>query len=127
MRETHAAQHVRSLGELNVGVPDDLYSIAPWVEEIEKWAGQGLDACVGQCLADGLFVIDDESKMTALVGWLCTALLERNELVAEIDEGCGIALASKLEGNNASVESQSSFDVTDLQSDMVETYGTCFL
>ena len=65
--------------------------------------------------------------MTALVGWLCTALLERNELVAEIDEGCGIALASKLEGNNASVESQSSFDVTDLQSDMVETYGTCFL
>ena len=117
---------MRGLGELNVGVTDDFYTIAPRVQEIEKRAGQGLDACVGQRLADGLLVIDDKAKMTAVVGSLRAALLERNELVAKIDKGSSSALASKLEVEQAAVESQSGFDVTDLQRDMIEPYNTCF-
>lgn len=65
--------------------------------------------------------------MTAIMGGLRTALLERKELVAQIDERCCSALASKLEVKNATIESQRSFDVTDLQSDMIETHDTCFL
>ena len=40
VRETHAAQHVRRLGELDVGVADDLDPIAPRVQEIEERTGQ---------------------------------------------------------------------------------------
>jgi hypothetical protein len=112
---------------LNVGVSDDLDSIAPRVQEIEKRAGQRLDACVGQCRADGLLVIDDQSKMTAIVGGLCTAPLEHHELVTEVDERCRIGLASKFEFDNATVEGQRSVNVTDLQGDMIETHGTRFL
>jgi hypothetical protein len=65
--------------------------------------------------------------MTAIVGGLRTALLERNKLVAQIDERCCSALASKFEVENATVESQRSFNVTDLQSDVIETHGTRFL
>jgi hypothetical protein len=57
---------MRGLGELNVGVTDDFYTIAPRVQEIEKRAGQGLDTCVGQRPADGPLVIDDKAKMTAV-------------------------------------------------------------
>src|ERR1700681_615848 len=127
MRQTHATQHIWCFGELNVGVADDLDSIAPRVQEIEKRAGQDLDASVGQRLADGLLVIDDQSKMTASVGGLRTALLERNELVTQIDERCCIALASQFEVEEATVESQRSVNVADLQSDMIETHGARFL
>src|ERR1700682_1938318 len=104
MRQSHAAQHVRRFGELNVVVPDDLYPVAPGIEKVEKRSRQGLDARVDQCLMSDLLVIDDKSKMTAVVGGLCPALLERNELVPEIDECHGIAFASKFEVEHATVE-----------------------
>jgi hypothetical protein len=44
MRQPHAAQHVRCLGELDVVVADDLYTVAPRIEEIEKLTGQRVDA-----------------------------------------------------------------------------------
>jgi hypothetical protein len=59
--------------------------------------------------------------MTPIVGGLCTALLECKELVSQIDEGHRIAFASKFKIEQATVESQSRFDVTDLESDMIET------
>jgi hypothetical protein len=34
MRQSHAAQHVRRLGELKVVVADNLYAVAPWVEKV---------------------------------------------------------------------------------------------
>jgi len=67
---THAAQDVRRLGELDVVVADDLYTVAPWVEEIEKLTWQRFYARLRQGVAHGLFVIDNESKMTAVVGGL---------------------------------------------------------
>ena len=37
MRQAHAAQYVRRLGELDVVVADDLDAVAPRIEEVEKW------------------------------------------------------------------------------------------
>ena len=65
--------------------------------------------------------------MAVIVGWLGTALLQREELVAQIDEGRSLALAAKLEVEQANIEGQSLFDVTDLESDMIETDGARFL
>jgi hypothetical protein len=39
MRQPHAAQDVRRLSELDIVIADDLYAVAPGVEEIEKLAG----------------------------------------------------------------------------------------
>src|SRR5207245_2688154 len=102
---------------------DDLDAVAPRVPEIEKPTRQRLHARLGQRLADRLLVIDHEAEMTAVVGGLGTALLERDELVAEIDEGRILALAAKLEIEQAAVERQSLLDITDLESDMIEADG----
>ena len=113
MRQSHAAQHVRGLGELDVRVADNLYAIAPRVEKVEKRAGQRLDPRVGQRFADGLLVVDHKTKMAPLVSGLSTAFLQCEELVAQIDEGRSAALAPKLEIEQSTVESQSLFEITD--------------
>src|SRR5215470_16531032 len=77
MREAHTAQHVRSLRELNVGVADDLDAIAPRVDEIEKRAGQRFDSRLGQCLADKLFVVDNQAEVSPVISGLRTAFLQR--------------------------------------------------
>src|SRR5215468_6181747 len=84
--EAHAAQHVGGLGELDVVVADDLDAVAPGIAEIEEAPGQRLDAGLGQRLADRFLVVDHQPEMTAVVGRLRAALLQRDELVAEIDE-----------------------------------------
>src|SRR5687767_1205950 len=126
MRQSHAAQHIRRFGELNILVADDLYAVAPRVEKVEKRSGQRRDACIGQRFASDLLVIDDKSKMAPIVGGLCTASLECNELVSQIDEGHRIAFASKLKIEQATVERESRFDVTDLESDMIEPHHARF-
>ncbi len=120
----HAAQHVRRLRELDVVVADDLDAVAPGVAEVEEAARQRLDARLDQRVAHGLLVVDDEAEMTAVVGGLLAALLQRDELVAQIDEGRGLALAAQREIEQAAVERQGLFDVADLQSDVIETDGT---
>ena len=74
--EAHAAQHVRRLGELDVRVADDLDPVAPGIEEVEKRAGQRLDAGFGERLANGFLVVDDEAEVAAVVGGLPAALLQ---------------------------------------------------
>jgi hypothetical protein len=44
----------------------------------------------------------------------------------QINEGRGGALAPKLEIEQATVESQNLFDITDFERYVVETNGTCF-
>jgi hypothetical protein len=126
MGQSHTAQHVRRLGELNIVVADNLYAVAPRVEKVEKRAGQRLDPSVGQCLADCILVVDHKSKMAALVSGLSTALLQCEELVAQIDEGRSGALAPKFEVEQSTIERQSLFDITDLERYMIETNGTRF-
>src|SRR2546428_5067788 len=121
MRESHAAQHIRRLGELNILVADDLDAVAPRVEKVEKRSREGLDSRVAQCFAGGFLIIDYKSKVTPIVGGLRATLLERKELVSEVDEGHRIAFASKFEIEQAGVESQSRFDVTHFEGDMIES------
>lgn len=89
--------------------------------------GSGSIAGVSQRFADSVLIIDHKAKMAVIVGWLGAALLQREELVAQIDEGRCLALAAKLEVEQATIEGQSLFDVTNFDSDMVETDGTRFL
>src|SRR5215469_17867834 len=126
MREPHAAQHVRRLGELDVVVADDLYAVTPGVAEIEEPAGQRMDARRRQRAAHRVLVVDHETEMTAVVGGLGAALLQREELIAQIDERRGLALAAQFEVEQAAVERQRLLDVADLESDVVETDGARF-
>src|SRR5262249_6146673 len=103
--------------------------IAPGVEEIEEAAGQRLDAGCRERAANRVLVVDHEAEMAAVVGRLLTALLQRQELVAQIDEGRGLALAAQLEIEQAAGEGERLLDIADLESDMVETDGArlpCF-
>ena len=100
MRQPHAAQDVRGLGELDVRVADDLDAVAPRVEEVEKRTRQRLDAGVGERGADGLLVVDDESDVTAVVGRLAAALLQREELVAQVDERGSLVLLRSSKANS---------------------------
>src|SRR5262249_44937559 len=104
MGEPHPAQHVPGLGELDVVVAEDLYSVAPRVAEIEEGAGQRLDARRRQRTAHRVLVVDHESKMTAVVGGLGAAFLQREELIAQVDEGRGLALAAQFELEQTTVE-----------------------
>jgi hypothetical protein len=63
-------QHVWRLGELDVVIADDLYAVAPGIEEIEKLTGQRFHARLRQCTADRFLIIDNESKMPTVVGGL---------------------------------------------------------
>src|SRR6516164_5749046 len=97
MRQSHAAQHVRRLGELNVVVADNLYAVAPGVEKVEKRSGQRLDPRVYQRFADGTLVVDHKSDMAAFISGLSEALLQREKLVPKINEGRSDSFAAKLE------------------------------
>ena len=86
MGQTHAAQHVWRLGELDFLIANNLDAIAPGVEKVEKRARQRFDPRPSQCLADGFLVVDHKPKMTSIVGWLRSAFLQGKELVAQIDK-----------------------------------------
>src|SRR5262249_15930819 len=74
-----------------------------------------------QRAAHRVLVVDHETKMTAVVGGLGAALLQREELVAQIDEGRGLALAAQFEVEQATVECQRLLDIADLEGNMVQT------
>src|SRR5262249_33392877 len=52
--------------------------------------------------------------------------LQRQELVAQIDERHGLALAAQFELEQATVKCQRLLDIADLEGDMVETDGARF-
>src|SRR6478672_3626658 len=80
----------------------------------------------GDAAADCVLVVDHETKMTAVVGALGAALLQREELIAQIDERRGLALAAQFELEQAAIERQRLLDIADLESDVVETDGARF-
>ena len=76
-------------------------------------------AGLGQDRANRLFVIDDEAEMSPVVRRLRSACLKGQELIAEIDEGHGVALAAQFEVEQATVEGERLVDVADFEGDMV--------
>ena len=111
------------LGELDVVVADDLDAVAPGIAKIEEGSVDQGDSGGVERLAGRLLVIDHQAEMAAVVRRLPAALLQGDELVAQIDEGHGVGLAAQVEGEETAVERQRLFDVPDLQCDMVEADG----
>src|SRR6185369_5452630 len=120
VREPHSAQHAGCLGELDVVVSDDLDAIAPRVAKIEEAPFERGDTSRLELLAGRFLVIDNQTEMATVISGLFTAPLQRNELIAQVDEGHGIAFAPQLECEEAAVERQRLLDVADLERDMVE-------
>ena len=61
--------------------------------------------------------------MTAVIGGLFASRLQRDELVAKIDEGHRPALATQLKVEDAAVECQRLLDIPDFQRYMVQADG----
>src|SRR6202040_1813345 len=121
--QAHAAQNVWSLGELDIVIAHNLDAIAPGVAEIEKRTADRLDPRHLEGGARRLLVIDNEADMTAVIGGLFASRLQRDELVAKIDEGHRPALATQLKVEDAAVECQRLLDIPDFQRYMVQADG----
>ena len=91
--ETHPLEHTRALRELNRPIVDDLPVIPPWIEEVV--IADHPRACVTGTTYDLGLVVDDEPVVPCRdrVG----GALEREELVAHVDEGHRTTPPSKLE------------------------------
>jgi predicted RNA-binding protein YlqC (UPF0109 family) len=124
--QAHGMQDARRFGELKIGIFDDLDPIAPWIKEIEKVAVDHFRTSLHGEVSDMGSVIDHKPQMPIAIRLLMSTAAERDELIAHIDEGHDrtvrvvLVASPKLEGKYASVETQCPFDITDLQSDMVQ-------
>ena len=94
--------------------------VAPGVAEVEPAAGLELDAGVYECLAGRLLVIDDEAEVPRLIGRLGSSGRQRDELVADVDEGHAPCAAAKLEVKDPAVELEGVLDALDLERDVVD-------
>src|SRR4051794_24093950 len=65
--------------------------------------------------------------MTAIICWLPAALLQRQELIAEIDKGRVFVLAAEREVEQPSIKRQRFVDLADLKRQVVKADRTCFL
>ena len=118
--KVHAAQNLRRLRELDVAVVDDLDVVAPGVDEIETASRLDLRAGIGERLARRLLVVDDQTEVTAAVRRLSSALRERDELVADVDEGHVRRASTELEIEDPAVELERVVDALDLERDVVD-------
>src|SRR5262249_339417 len=126
MRQAHATQHIGCLSELNIVVTNDLHSVTPGVPKIKKRTiKQGNTSCL-QRLAASLRVIPDETEVATIVCGLSATFLQGNKLIAKVDEGHGLSLATQLESEESAVERQRLVDVADLQRNMVEANDARF-
>src|SRR5262249_11179509 len=127
MCESHAAQDVGGLGELDVVIADDFNAIAPGVAKVEEGPSERGDASRFERFAGSLLVLDNEAEMASVVGGLLAALLQRDELVAQIDKRHGVALAAQLKAKEAAVECQRLLDVADLERNVIEPHDARFV
>src|SRR5262249_30184254 len=95
--ETHPGQHPRGLRELHVAVVDDLNEVAPGVAEVQAATGLDDRAHALQRGAHGVLVVDHEPEVAGVVGPLRPPGRERDELVADVDEGHRARASSQLQ------------------------------
>jgi hypothetical protein len=67
VHQAHATHHIRRLGELNIVVTDDLYSVAPGVPKIKERTIEWSNTSGLECFAGRLLVVDDETEMATIV------------------------------------------------------------
>ena len=106
--EPHALENALRLRELDVAVVDDLPLIPPRIEKVV--AAEHPRARLPGTTHDLVLVVDDEAVVAGSDGLL--GLLERDELVSEIDEGHAAAAAAQLRAStsfprNSSIASRS--------------------
>ena len=111
---------MRRLGELDVGVFDDLDPIAPGIEKVEERTRHQLPTGSHDPLAHARTIIDNEPEVTAPVLMRLGDLHHVDELVAELDEGVARALRPKLEVEDLAVKIESLVDVADLDRDVID-------
>src|SRR5215472_3490072 len=109
--EAHCMQYMRRLGELNIGVLDDLDAIAPRVEKIEERSGQEPSARRLDPRAHAGAVIDDEAEMPALVFVAGFGFHQIDELVAELDESIAGPFPPEREIEDLAVKFESLVDI----------------
>jgi hypothetical protein len=63
--------------------------------------------------------------MAAIVGRRGAALLQRDELIAEVDEGRRLAAAAQAEDEQTPVEGERFVDIADDERDMIEPDRSC--
>src|SRR5262245_64925444 len=105
---------MRRLGELDIVVAHNLDAVPPRIEEVQEPPGQRLYARGSKSLPHRFLVIDHQPEMPSIIGGLPPTLLQREELVAKIDERRFLALAAQPELEQSPIECQRLFDVADL-------------
>ncbi len=85
------------------------------VAEIQKRTADRLDPRRHEGGARRLPVSDNETDMPAVIGGLFASRLQRDELVAEIDEGHRLVLAAQLKLEDAAIECQRFLYIADFQ------------
>lgn len=122
--ETHAAENVVGLGELDALIADNLDPIAPWVIEIEKPAGHDFDTHLIEHPSHGFLVVDHQPEMPVLITRSVFDLRQGDELIAKIDERHRVAFATKGELQNLAVEFEGLVDIANLEGNMVDAHGS---
>src|SRR5215469_13672361 len=118
--EAHCMQYMRRLGELNIGVLDDLDAVSPGVEKIEERSGQEPSARRLDPRAHARAVIDDKAEMPALVFVASFGFHQVDELVAELDESIARAFSPKREIEDLGVKFESLVDIADFEGDVID-------
>src|SRR5205085_1998953 len=119
VHQSHASQHISCLGELNIVVANDLYSVAPRVPEIEELTVKWRHTSCLKGLSGCLFIIDDQAEVSTVIWGLSAALLKGNKLVAQVDESHRVTLAAQFETEESTIERQRFVNITDLNRNVV--------
>ena len=115
--KTNATEHTLRLRELHLAVFHDLPLISPRVEKVVT--ADHLRPRGSRAPNDRRLVVDDEAVVAGCEGLVCA--LERDELVAHIDERHPATSTAQLEAvHEASEELEHLVDVSDLHSHMVD-------
>ncbi len=130
MAQTHAAQDVGALGELDGGIFDNLQMIAPGVEKVEPVGEGAFEDFAAEPLdrfADRLTIIDHHAEVALGIGLLAAAGTQGDELVAEVDKSHRLFLAPQFEFEQLPVEFQGLVNIADFEGNMVDADGDRFV
>ena len=94
--------------------------VAPRIVKVEAAAREDLDAGGFERSTRGLLVLDDEPEVACSVRLPRLTLHERDELVADVDEGGTMRPPAQRELEDLPVEVQRFLDVSDLERDVVD-------
>src|SRR5436853_4155772 len=97
MRKAHPTEHPGRLCELQVVIFDDLNSISPRIEKVQKTAFENRGSGRLGELAYPAAIIDDQAEVATIVALLPAPLHERDELIAHVDESASGSAPSQLE------------------------------